>query len=614
MVSKLKVQKCLKLQDYLIWIDSYKFYKNDIWKLDEHKYYDLLTQGQKKKIVGAKSLDFRKCVNPIIKNEIKNACAYLIEYKVMKLHVMFHDKYIIDYIINFFNFLDNKQLSILEFNKDDLCESYEKYLVDKGISTKMIVRTVSANMEITEYVEKNKNTNFVKRILEINKAATLHNLKEQEKDIWDIRKLDINIMGFNSSRPRYTINFKKICQKRIREVVKKYEYERLKTSKYSTIIDDLKAINLFSKFLYDKYKTIDSLDKLTRKIVIDFLGYIETLDMVHTTKGQRKGCLRVFLNLIVMYGWKYTPKERLLHKSDYGKKVTQLPKPIDKDIIKKLNDSIKYLPKDIARMTNVIQNVGMRANELCKLKIGSVKKDLDGDYFLEYYQSKTEKFSRIPIKKEVADIILEQEKEVLLKFKKCKYMFTRDGIKPIGQESFSYHINRLAFQRDIRDNNGKLYRFKSHHFRHTVATRYVNKGMNPNMIRMMLGHSKIKSIMNYIDLRDRTVIKAMEEVLNEQNNIIKNLNRNLKVDPINEIDLIHGRCTKPGSGKVCDKVNKCYECSMFDFCNDDIDKFKEYIKRIEENIEYSEVNKFDRMIEINKNIKQNIEKLIDNKT
>lgn len=600
-------------QDYLIWIYKDDYYKNDIWKLDEHKYYKFLTKGQQKKLTGAKSLDFRVCKNFILKNEIKNACAYIIEYKVSKLHVVFHDKFIIDNVIKFFNEVANKNTSILEFENDEIILDYERYLEDKGIATRVIVRRVSANMNIKEYNERNKNSNFIRRIYEINKAATLHNLKEHEKDVWDIRNLDINVTGFNSARPRYTVSFQKIYQEKIREVVKKYEYERIKNSKFSTIIDDLKAINLFSQFLYNKYPNIDSLDKLTRNIVLEFLGYVETLDMTHTTKGQRKGCLRVFLNLIVMYGWDYTPEERLLHKSDYGKKIVQLPKPINIKVIKTLNENLKYLPNDIARMAIVIQNVGMRVNELCQLKVGNVKKDIEGDYFLEYYQSKIDKYSRIPMKKDIAEIILEQENDVLSKFRNTKYIFTRDGERPIGQESFSYHINRLAFQRDIRDEHGKLYRFKSHHFRHTVATKYVNKGMNPNMIRIMLGHSQIKSIMSYIDLRDDTVIEAMKDVLKEQDKIIGNLNSDYNVDPVEEVDLIHGKCTKPNNGKPCEQINKCYECSMFYFCNDDIEDFREYLNRIEDNIDYAALNGFDRMLEINKLIKGDIEKLI-NKT
>ncbi|WP_283624691.1 tyrosine-type recombinase/integrase [Clostridium butyricum] len=596
--------------DYFIWIKKDKYYESNIWNLKNHKYYNDMTTRQKEKIIGNGSIDFTLCACKRIREEIKNACAYLIEYKIIALHSFFHDKFVIDNIIKFFN-IHSMSISILEFDKEKLIEEYEQYLSSKGIKTKIIARRVSGNMNVVEYIEKNKTVNFIWRIFEINEAALNGDIKEQEKDSWDIRNLDISVTGFNSARPRYTICFKRIYQPKIREVVKKYEYERLKTSKYSTIIDDLKVINLFSKFLYEKYPAVDSLDKLTREIVLEFLGYIETLDMVPTTKGQRKGCLRVFLNLVILYGWENTPKERLLYKSDYGKKIYLLPKPIESSVIKKLNENLKFLPIHMKRMVVVVENIGMRVNELCQLKTGCVKKDAEGDYFLEYYQSKTYRISRIPITKEIAEIILEQESETLSSFKDSKYIFTRNGVKPVSQETFSYHINKLAFEHDIRDVNGNLYRFKAHHFRHTVATKYVNNGMNPNMIRMMLGHSKIKSIMSYIDLRDMTIIKAMEEILNEQNNIIGNLDENYTLSTVDEVELIHGKCMKPEGTGVCENVTKCYECSMFCFCNDDADQFKAYVSRLDEHIEYSKENGFERMQEVNEKMKSSIEKLLE---
>lgn len=599
--------------DYFIWIKKDDYYINDIWNLYEHKYYDSLTKRQKDKIIGKGCIDFTRCNNVLIRNEIKNACAYLVEYKIVKLHVLFHDKYMIDNLMYFFNEYGKKENSILDFDKEKLTEKYKEYLDSKGIRTEITSRHVLENMKLKEYVENNKAVNFVWRVFEINESAFNYGFKETEKDKWDIRNLDISVTGFNKARPRYTISFEKILQPKIKEVVKKYEYERLKTSKYSTIIDDLKVLNLFSKFLYEKHPEIDSLDKLTRPVVLEFLGYIETLNMTSTTKGQRKGCLRVFLNLVILYGWDNTPKERLLHKSDYGKKVYVLPKPIESLVIKKLNENLKYLPIHMRRMVVVLENIGMRVNELCQLKVGCVKKDLEGDYFLEYYQSKTDHISRIPITEKVAHIILEQEKQVLNKYKDSKYIFTCNGIRPVGQESFSYYINKLAFERDIRDSNGNLYRFKSHHFRHTVATKYVNNGMNPNMIRMMLGHSKMKSIMSYIDLRDQTVIEAMNEVLNEQNKLIGNLDGEFQGDTIDEIELIHGKCLKPNGSEMCEHVTKCYECSMFDFCKDDADRFNEYINRLEENIEYSKDNGFERMQEVNEKLKNSIEELLTKK-
>ena len=600
--------------NHLIWIQSDDFYQEDIWSLVKHKYYKELSKSQRQRIYGEGVIDFTLCWNKVIRDEIKNACAYLIEYKIINIANFYHDKYIVDNFIYFINKYPGRVESLTTLDIDKVTQDFEEYLLDRGILTRVTVKRISRNMEMVEYNERSNIVNFIFKIININIAAKQRHLKEKDKDTWDIRRLDIKVEGFNAARPRYIINFTSIRQEKIREVVKKYEYERLKTRKYSCIIDDLKAINIFSKFLYDNYPNIISLDMLTRDIVLEFLEYVEQLDMKHTTKAQRKGCIRVFLNLIVLYGWDNTPKTKLISKDDYTKRVVTLPKPIDSDIIKKLNENLKYLPKEIARMAIVIQNVGMRVNELCTLKVGSVKKDLEGDYFLEYYQSKTNKSSRIPIKKEIAEVLLKQEAEVLNINKNSKFIFSKNGERPISQESFSYHINKLAFEREIRDSNGKLYRFRSHHFRHTVATNYVNNGMDPNMIRLMLGHSNMKSIMNYIDLRDSTVINEMSEILEEQNKLIQNLNEEKSISDVDSIELVNGACYKPFTGDECECITKCYSCSMFKFDEKDKEELLKYLERIKENIDYTEKNGFTRMAEINKSIKADIERLLSRKS
>lgn len=613
-VAVIRMSKLAKREeDYLIWIESDDFYQDDKWILTKHKYYKELSKSQKERIYSQGVIDFTLCWDKVIRDEIKNACAYLIEYKIINIANFFHDKYIIDNFIYFINKYPRRTESLTSLESDKVAKDFEEYLLDRGIITRVIVKRISGNMEMVEYNERSNIVNFVFKIININNAAKQRYLKEKDKDTWDIRRLDIKVDGFNAARPRYIINFNKIKQEKIREVVKKYEYERLKTKKYACIIDDLKAINIFSKFLYDNYPHIISLDMLTRDIVLKFLEYVEQLDMKHTTKAQRKGCIRVFLNLIVLYGWENTPKIKLISKDDYTKRVVTIPKPIDSEIIKKLNNNLKYLPKEIGRMVIVIENVGMRVNELCTLKVGSVKKDLEGDYFLEYYQSKTNKSSRIPITNEIAEVLLQQETEVLNINKNAKFIFSKNGERPISQESFSYHINKLAFEREIRDSNGKLYRFRSHHFRHTVATNYVNNGMEPNMIRLMLGHANMKSIMSYIDLRDSTVINEMSEILDEQNKLIQNLNEDKSISDLESIELVNGACYKPFTGDECKCITKCYSCSMFKFDEEDRKELLDYLERIKENIAYTEKNGFERMAEVNKNIKADLERILSNK-
>ena len=67
-------------EDYLIWIESDDFYQDDRWSLTKHKYYKELSKTQRARIYGEGVIDFTLCWDKVIRDEIKNACAYIIEY------------------------------------------------------------------------------------------------------------------------------------------------------------------------------------------------------------------------------------------------------------------------------------------------------------------------------------------------------------------------------------------------------------------------------------------------------------------------------------------------------------------------------------------------------
>lgn len=602
----------------------HEFYLNDFWDLTEHPSFENLTESQKRLVENRKhDLDFSVSQHPIIKNEIKYYCQNMIE--VDKKKVSYFTTLVggVTLTIEFTNeiYLENEG-SILDKEYDFVVEEFTQYLKRNGYKSHVTAKNaLSEDMEQKEYKHPTPYLRFFKGLYQFLKGK-FENKENQKKDIfqhdkWDIRDLPFKAKGFEPSRPRYTISFENITQDKIKTIAKRFTIERLKVRKYSTCIDDLKGINLLSKFLNDQYTEIESLDQLDRKIIEDFLGFINLdVNLKPRTKSSRIGSVKTFFETCMLYGWEGSPKQTLLLTDDVKKKYKVLPKFYDDSVLYQINKHLEHLPVQIARMIFVIQNVGMRVSELCSLKIDCVKPDTEGDFLLVYFQEKTHEWNRVPIKKDVALAVREATKYSKEQFgENVKYVFMQDEERPISKDTFSYHMNQLTKKFDIRDSNGDLVRIKSHHFRGTLATKYANMGMSINLIRILLGQKSLGAIRHYVEILEETISDSMQDVLQFQDQMIQNIGKTDNVVRINEEDqmeipLPNGRCGKPLSSGKCTHANACYTCAMFKPDPNNIDLFKYQLAEAKSNVEMAKINGFERVLQVNEDLVEALEKII----
>ena len=110
--------------DYLIWIESDDFYQDDRWSLTKHKYYKELSKTQRARIYGEGVIDFTLCWDKVIRDEIKNACAYIIEYRIINIANFFHDKYIVDNFIYFINEYPRRTDTLTSLESDRVAKDF----------------------------------------------------------------------------------------------------------------------------------------------------------------------------------------------------------------------------------------------------------------------------------------------------------------------------------------------------------------------------------------------------------------------------------------------------------------------------------------------------------
>ena len=114
---------------------------------------------------------------------------------------------------------------------------------------------------------------YMEWILDFNRRKT--EIKEQEKDIWEIEKLNINIQE-NLIKKFKTINFTKVLQINIRNELKKGIYLNLQCESISCVMREMTAMRRLSKYLSDKQKLVFSCQDISREILEEYLIYLKT--------------------------------------------------------------------------------------------------------------------------------------------------------------------------------------------------------------------------------------------------------------------------------------------------------------------------------------------------
>lgn len=94
------------------------------------------------------------------------------------------------------------------------------------------------------------------------------------------------------------------------------------------------------------------------------------------------------------------------------------------------------------------------------------------------------------------------------------YRGSRKG-KPFNPIWVQRQLNILANEKNITDETGKLFHFKTHQFRHTYAVKMLNGGADILTVQELLAHASPEMTMRYAKLLDNTKRKAFEEAIKQ---------------------------------------------------------------------------------------------------
>jgi integrase len=474
------------------------------------------------------------------------------------------------------------------------------------------------------------------------------------QDRWDAR----NIPGIRYAQHtgNYYIKFTS-APERFRPLLKRYAQFQIASDRTAGTIDhQMLRLGRFFTFFEQRYPALSTLHDLIKEDVDAFINYL---------KGMRDMRGRPISE--VQIGYHVENLEGLLCYLERSQSAIRPEKPIACIIwpdhhpswrTTSGSEQIKYIPQSVLRQLDahihqispacipvmiVLRASGWRISDVLYLKRDTCLEQNTDKYWLVGDIQKTRVLGhKIPITKEVALVI--QTQIVWLKQHYTEAENPQGWLFPASNKPGHRHnpryllgnpraahaiqesLNHLAKTYQIRDEQGKVFHFRLHAFRHAKAVELLNNGMSLVMVQQWMAHASPEMTIIYAKILDETMRTQWEKTV--QNGLVQ----------FNEgkPEYVHGKKLLPMAGSntfdpervrehrqnvkmalgSCLKTAKimckfvelpCFHCPAYVLTPDDLPALQAYEQQIIERIEIGKQAGNAHWVEVNqKNLDERV--------
>ncbi len=287
------------------------------------------------------------------------------------------------------------------------------------------------------------------------------------------------------------------------------KYLLVLSPKYSlqSLLEKYYGAKEFIRFIENRHST---LSELSYSDIESFIEHKDQMDVRPETYNRTLTMLSFFLTALSV-------RENLLVPSfpfDYFyKKAAYLhhDRSVPEDTIDRIFTVLSDFPETLGLMYLTLYSTGLRINEVCSLRKDALFSDGRTNW-LSIYQYKLRSEKQIPIPSEVSRLlkrhIASDETGSIYIFSSCK-----DKNKPYQSATFVKQMQKqLLLYEETRDIN-----FKSHDYRHTIATDLHMSGAAIGTTRAFLGHTRDDMTKQYIDHLPGHIDLLQDEYFKENN-------------------------------------------------------------------------------------------------
>lgn len=329
-------------------------------------------------------------------------------------------------------------------------------------------------------------------------------------NIWYLERFHIGQERLNESSSLESISFVEIKTKKHREIVQAYmRYELGVTGQaISTITRRYRMVRNFLQYMEENNLTvldctavhIKAYAKILQERKIEPKGYNERLSGI----GH-------FFRFMVVRNYISKVNFRIEY---YMQKVVTVhhDRSVEYEVYMEILRKLYNFPEHLRCMFLHLWCLGLRVSEVCMLK-GDAYYSQGKDCWIQVYQVKMKTYKRIPIPIGLYKIML-----VYLRRHQIQpedYIFKNKKGGAFLFQTFRCQMLKACSENQIQ--NGE-YIFKSHDYRHTVASMFYDGGVSIQSIRDYLGHINEEMTRQYIDYMPQKIAQANEEYFSHSEN------------------------------------------------------------------------------------------------
>lgn len=430
--------------------------------------------------------DLTSLPSPKLREEISNFIRY--RSKQIGINMMYSDRQYFHKVCRFLQEYATAESSLRDKEPKVWIKQFRTWMFKEQIP--LYCRRTKLSGE--EYTSKAKEIGYFERML---KFTAVDTRPEKEKDIWELDKLDIEYRENPIKRVK-TLNFTGISQEGIRREVKKGIYLNLQGEAISCVQKELTASRRLSRYLAERYPQVQSCKELNREIVEEYLTYLKTEAM--ETKHYHADLCRLrsvlestgqmcdYQNLIGLFLTRDippTPKAAFKTYSDAE--------------LKRLNREIVKLDAQTARLMIIHQMLGTRISDTLTLMPDCLS-ERKGEIIIRIRQMKTKPYEK-PISAELAALIRKAIAYTKERYGDVPYIFVdkKNPSRPMQYTTVQIRITNMIYKKDLRDDNGEIFGFGSHLYRHYYGMKLTEMHLDDWTIAKLLGHSSVKNVKYY---------------------------------------------------------------------------------------------------------------------